>query len=445
MDRVHSHRNVNRCLISLFGTASLFLAAGLWGCEEKKAPPPPPPPEVYAAKPETRLAQDFDDFTGQIEAVASVDLRARVTGQVTERPFVQGSVVHQGDVLFRIDDKPFKAELARAEGQVEQVKAQLRLTELQYERAKQLIGSKAISQQDYDQREQDVAVAKANVSTAEASAVTARLNVEYCTVVAPLTGRTSRGNVDPGNMVDGGKGDGTLLTNISQVAPVYCYFDVDERSFVEFSGDVGSNRTFDPLKDQGKLPVLVGLTGQSDYPFKGSVDFIDNKLDRSTGTIRVRAIFANEAERLLPGMFARVRVPKGPAKQTLVIPELALNKDQGQTFVMVIVQVKNKNEKGEEVPGTHDTPAYRPVTIGRTENGLVAVKAGVGPDDRIVVAGLLQALQSMGRQLPVTVTEATASAATQPGFPQVAPAAPPPTRGGAPATQPDEKSAASSK
>jgi membrane fusion protein, multidrug efflux system len=408
-------------------TASILLCAtvaGLTGCEKPPAPPAPPPPEVYVAKPESRVLQDYDDFTGQIEAVASVDLRARVTGQVTERPFTQGAIVRQGDVLYRIDDKPFKAELARAQGLVNQAKAQLKLTEVLFERAKSLIDTKAISQQDYDQREQDVAVARASVSTAEAAAETARLNVEYTTVVAPLTGRASKAMVDPGNMVDGGKGDGTLLTNISQLAPVYCYFDVDERSFVQFFGRVGAGRAFDPLTDIGRLPVAVGLTGAIDYPFKGSVDFVDNKVDRTTGTIRVRAILENADGRLLPGMFARVRVPKGDAKPTLVIPELALNKDQGQTFVMVLGKARHKNDKGEEVGEPYDTPTYRPVVPGRSEDGLVAVAGGVGPEDRIVVSGLLQALQSMGRHAEVKAIDATTTAATRPGFPQP-PAAPP--------------------
>lgn len=362
-----------RILDSLLLMGLALLAAG---CNH--APPQMPAlktPEVDVAMPIYREVIDHEDFTGQTEAVMTIDIRARVTGYLKSVNFKHGAEVKKGDLLFEIDPPHYKAEHARAEGVVAQAQARLNRLKLDHARAERLFPSNTITKEQFDLVSGDLAEAEANLAAAKASLKLASVALGYCTINAPIDGRLSRPNIDPGNLV---KADDTSLslTRIVAQDPMWVYFDLDERTMLRLRRLSAGAKATDE-----KIPVLIGLADEEGYPHEGALDFRDNRLDPNTGTLRVRGVFPNADRFLTPGMFVRVRLPIGKPQQALLVPEQAVGTDQGQKFVYI---VDNK-----------DQITYRRVQVGKLYEGLRVISEGISPGERIVVTGVQRVMPGM--------------------------------------------------
>jgi RND family efflux transporter MFP subunit len=354
----------------------LALAIGLAGCAraplEATAPAPVP---VTVSYPVERDVTDHADFTGRTAAVDSVEVRARVSGYLDKVNFKEGAMVQKDDKLFEIDLRPYRAELERAKGAVAQFDARVRRLERDYHRVKNLIVRRAVGQEEYDRYEGDYREAVANLDVAKANRDLAALNVEYASVLAPVTGRVSRYMVTVGNLIQSGdQNGGTLLTTIVSVDPMYAYFDVDERTVLRIrqlirEGKAKSDR-------EVEWPVSLGLATEEGFPHRGTINFEDNQVNPKTGTLRVRGVFRNQDEALSPGFFARVRVPIGQAHPALLVTDRALDTDQGEKVLYVV------NEKNEVVS--------RPVRLGALHDGLREITDGLKPGERVLVNGLQQ-------------------------------------------------------
>ncbi|NLU20979.1 MAG: efflux RND transporter periplasmic adaptor subunit [Phycisphaerae bacterium] len=378
--------------------ALALLAAGVGAGCQQQAPtiPPPPPPAVSVARPVEREVIDYDVYTGRLASPESVDVHARVSGFIEQAPFTEGTIVKQGDLLFVIDVRPFQAELNRAEAELARARAQQRFAIDDLRRLERLLGEQAAAELEILQARRDTEQANAAVAAAEAAVEAARLNVEWCRVTAPITGRVGRKLVTPGNLITGGQSQATLLTTIESVDPMYCYVDVDERSVRKYQEIVRSGAR--PSAREVPLPVQLALVDEDDFHHQGYINFIDNKLDPGTGTIQVRGEFPNPTGVLLPGFFARLRIPgRGPYKATLV-PEEAIGTNLAQQYVLVV--------------DAQQVVRLRPVKTGETFYGLRSVE-GVSPDDRIIVKGLVQARPG-SKVRPEEVSIAVAQALTQP-------------------------------
>lgn len=373
----------------------IVLVAVTWlpaGCDRKNEYAPPPPPQVTVSNPIQKNVTEYADFNGLTEAVNYVEVRARVEGYLESINFIQGSRVKQGDLLFVIDPKPYqakldeaKAELARRRAELKQAEATLRRKELAYK-------ANAVSEVEVIQSRADRDVAKAAIQAALAAIETARLNLSYTRIHAPISGRVGRELVDEGNLV--GASERTLLTTIVQDDPIYVYFNLNERDLLHYQEL--SSRGNSLTNQKGKNPMYLGLSTQQDYPFEGRIDFVDNRVDPSTGTIQVRGVFENSDHQLWPGLFARIRVPVGTYENALLVPDLAVGTDQRGDFVLVV----NAADKVE----------YRYVKRGPVERGMRVIETGVTLDDRIIVEGLQRARPGM--TVTAVPTAAGESAAT---------------------------------
>jgi multidrug efflux system membrane fusion protein len=312
----------------------------------------------------------WDEFSGRLEAVERVEVRSRVAGAIQEIHFREGALVKQGDLLILIDPSLYAAEVARAEGQVAAAKARLVLTKSDFERGQQLSDSRTISQRDFDGRVNAYSEAEANLKAAEATLETAKLNLGYTEVRAPVAGRVGKLEITVGNLIAAGPGTPVLTTLVS-VNPIYASFNADEQVVT---------RALRTLADQsapseiGRIPVQMG-TGMSDgTPYKGHMQLIDNQVDARSGTVRVRAVFDNADGRLMPGQFARLLMGQPKAEPTLLISERAVGTDQNKKFVMVV----DKDSKAE----------YREVALGVSIDGMRVVTGGLHAGERVVVKGL---------------------------------------------------------
>jgi RND family efflux transporter MFP subunit len=342
------------------------------GCGQTAAAPAaqaPPTPEVDVAMPVYQEITDHEDFTGQTEAVKTIDIRARVTGYLKTVHFRHGAEVQKGDPLFDVDPPYYEAEHARAEGVVAQAEARLKRLKLDYARAEQLHPKGTITKEAFDLVSGDLAEAEANLKTAKALLKIASVNLGYCSIKAPIDGRLSRPNIDPGNLV---KADDTMLTRIVAQDPMWVYFDIDERTMLRLRRLVRSGAT--EAVGVSKLPVFVGLADEDGYPHEGILNFEDNRLDPSTGTLRVRGEFNNANRLFTPGLFVRVRLPIGLPYQALLVPEQSVGTDQGQKFIYVV------DDK--------DEVSYRRVKVGKLEGGLRVIAEGISPGERVVTTGV---------------------------------------------------------
>lgn len=434
---------------------SLLFAAP--GCGHAPPPlPPSGPPQVEVSLPVHQEIRDYEDFSGQTESVASIDVRARVTGYLSKVNFEHGAEVKKGDILFEVDPPYYEAELARAEGGVAQAESRLNRLKADYDRTVSLHKQGVITEAQFDLATSDVTEAEGTLKSARALLKIAQVNFGYTKVKAPVSGRVSRPFIDPGNLV---KADDTILTRVVAQDPMWVYFDLDERTMLrlrrldikdEAEAEAGRNvittahaaapgvlDTEDPDaqphadaepgnvspdnsapeashgddaaadkpamesdvqangahsdvahsqaagQSSGSTPsaasvesteVLMGLADERGYTRRGELDFEDNRIDPSTGTLRVRAVFSNTDRLLSPGLFVRIRIPVGDPYRALLVPEGALGTDQGQRFVYVV------NDKNEV--------AYRRVTVGKLHEGLRVISAGLEPNERVVVTGL---------------------------------------------------------
>jgi membrane fusion protein, multidrug efflux system len=342
----------------------LMLAAS---CKPPKTQAPPTP-KVTVAQPHPETVTNWDEYPGHLEAVETVELRSRVAGYLDSIHFKDGAEVKAGDLLFVIDPRPFRAELDRAQALYQQAATRLELTRKDLQRAEALRGTKAISEEEYDTRRNDMRLAEGALAAAEASQAVAQLNVDYTQVKAPISGRIGRRLLTAGNYIQlqGSGGSATLLATVVSQDPIYCYFDVQEESYLQYCRSADA---------PGGIPCEVGLVNEPGFPHQGHIDFVDNQVDPRTGTIRLRAVFSNPDRALVPGFFARVRVLAGEAVQCLLIPDVAVGSDQGRKFVFVV--------NGE------NTVETRPIQIGRQYGAMRAVLEGLKAEDRVVVNGLM--------------------------------------------------------
>ena len=361
-------------LLFLIIAAPAFL---LVGCEGQQ-PQAPPPPNVTVSKPVIEEVMEWDEYTGRLEAVDTVDVRARVSGYLESIHFKDGQTVKKGDLLFVIDPRPYQAELDRARAELRLAQARLSLAENDLKRAKHLLSARAISEEEADTRASDEQVAQATVEQAQADVNAAELNVEFTQVRAPISGLISRKNVTEGNLINGGTG-GTLLTTIVSLDPIYCYFEADEQSYLRYTNL--EQEGMKPDSRTGENPAYMELSNETGYPHKGYIDFIDNRLDPNTGTIRGRGVFPNPDNTLTPGLFARMKIAGSGQYKALPVPDEAVGSDQSQKFVLVV--------------DPEGTVEYRQVTLGPRVNGLRVIRQGVGPEDRIIVNGLQRAMPGM--------------------------------------------------
>src|SRR5712672_359017 len=354
----------------------VLLAVTLSGCGDK--PPPQAaagPPPVTVAQPTKRTVTDWDEFTGRFEAVEEVQVRARVGGFVTSVEFRDGAIVRAGDLLYVIDARPFEAVAEQAEGQLSDARAKAELAKRELDRGLNLVQTSAVSEQVVDQRRQALQAAHAAEMQAEGALKAAKLNIEFTHVMAPITGRVSRHLVSVGNLVQGSEGNATLLTSIVTLDPINIYFDVDEATYLKntklwFEGRRPSSR-------DTPNPVQVTLTGETKPSHEGKMDFIDNRLDISTGTLRSRAVIPNKDLSILPGQFGRVRLIGSSPYDALLLPGTAIATDQSRKIVFV---VKDDN-----------TVEAKPVTLGPLDEGLRVIRDGLKAEDRVIVDGLQRA------------------------------------------------------
>jgi len=326
----------------------LLCCPAIVGCGSSQAQPGTSqvPPEVLIGFPVTREVTDYVDFPGRTEAVNSIEVRARVTGYLDKVYFEEGADVKQGDLLFEIDPRPYKADLARAEGNIVQSEGRLRRLEADYQRAANLLPQRAMGREDFDRIAGDRTEAMGALAVAKANRDMAELNLGFTKVRAPLSGRISRRYIDPGNLV---KADDTILTTIVSLDPIYAYFDADERTTLQLQRLIRQGKI--KWSPGARLPVLMGLADEEGFPKQGTINFADNRVDADTGTWRLRGLFDNHDRALSPGLFVRMRAPIGEAYRAILVSEEALGTDQGQKFVYVV----NAKDKVE----------YRRVQVGR--------------------------------------------------------------------------------
>lgn len=353
------------------GAAVFLLAAG---CEEA-TPPPPAPPSVVVAQPLMQRVTDWDDYTGRFEAVENVEIRPRVSGAVESIHFQDGQKVDKGQLLFVIDPRPYAAQLARAQAELAGARAVLANANAEHERANSLVAQKLISQSQADLAAAQQQQAAASLAAAEAAVTTSQLNHSYTRITAPISGRASWRRLAPGNLV---VADTTLLTTLVSEDPIRFVFDAPESALLRYRRESAAART---------MPVDIRLQDETGYRWKGKVDFVDNALDRSSGTIRVRAVLENPDGFLSPGMFGQMRLFASPPFDALLLPDEAIVTDQTRQVVYVV-----------DAQGTVSQRIVRP---GRLIEGLRVVREGLSAQDRVVISGVQRARP--GRK--VTATE----------------------------------------
>jgi RND family efflux transporter MFP subunit len=382
--RQRRQQRIRRGISRLRGTARISgwitisaLAAILTGCGEKPKAQPPPPPKVTVAQPSHQTVTDYLELTGNTQAVYTVQLVARVAGYLEQVLFQDGQLVKKGQPLFVIQRNTYEDNLRRAEASIAQYRAQLQYAESQFDRYSSLIRDNAIAQADVDNWRYQRDLAQANLRSAETQRDLAKLDLDYTQVTAPFDGRMDRRQVDPGNLV--GSGGSTVLASINQIDPIYVYFNISDQ-------DLARLRKRTPAipgsSDSRKWPLQAGLPGEDGYPHEGRLDFAAISLTTTTGTLLMRGILPNGDGRILPGLYARVRVPL-ERKAAFLVPEVAIGHDQQGSYVFVV------NEK--------NVVERRSVKTGPTVDALRAIDDGLTGKEWVVVNGLLKA--GPGRQV----------------------------------------------
>jgi RND family efflux transporter MFP subunit len=371
-------RNFLRSFLPLIVSATVFaVAAGCHrGPEQKHSLPPP---SVTVAPVEQKQIVEWDEFTGRIEPIEAVEVRPRVSGYIQEVKFQSGQLVKKGDVLFLIDPRWHQAEFDRRHADAEQARVRLENAKREAERATQLLANKAISTEEADTRQSRYQEAKAALLSAEAARDSAMLDLDYTQVRSPIDGRVSRALLTEGNYVSGIAGAATMLTTIVSVDPVYVYADIDENSLLRFN-ELAHARKLETNGD-GRIPVQLQLADEPEFPHTGFIESFDNRLNADTGSILLRAVFPNSDGRIVPGLFARIRVPLSERHPALLVDERAIGTDQAQKFVLRLTST--------------NTVEYLPVQLGPMVDGKRIVRSGLEGDERIVVNGLARVRPGM--------------------------------------------------
>ncbi|UEP50561.1 efflux RND transporter periplasmic adaptor subunit [Burkholderia ambifaria] len=378
---------------SPLGAACALLLA-LSGCHDGKGESSAHPlPEVGVTTVAPRTIRLADEFNGRVEAVDAVELRPRVSGYLQRVAYKEGDLVAQGAVLFQIDPRPYRIALDRANAQQQRARAAASLASVQLKRVQTLIDAHATSQEELDNARASAEQARADLQAADAAVADAKLNLGFTDVRAPIAGRVGRAVATAGNLA---RADDTLLTTVVSQDPVYVYFDCDEQSYLRYNA-----RRADPKhRAIGADPVRVGLANETGFPHAGTVDFLDNRLDPQTGTIRARVRLSNADHMFTPGLYARVQLVSGRAEDALLVDDKAVLTDQDRKYVYVI--------------GAGDKALRRDVTIGRELDGERIVEKGLQSGDRVVVDGV-QRIYYPGAQVKPNALPARADAGTGPG------------------------------
>jgi membrane fusion protein, multidrug efflux system len=351
----------------------LMLSACGPGAAPTAAPGPPPAPIVTVAHPIAKDVVEWDEYTGRLAAVETVEVRPRVSGYITQVNFKDGAKVKKGDLLYVIDPRPYLAERDRTAGEAERARSQLEQARNELTRAEGLVKSHFISEEAYDTRSKGLRQAEATLRSAQAALEEAKLNVEFTQVRAPINGRISRTLRTTGNLVNGGSsGEATLLTTIVSTDPIYAYIDADEQSVLKYRrlAREGLRET----ARAGPIPMELELADEKNFPHKGLTDFVEPRLDPTTGTIRVRGVFSNDNDLLSPGFFARVRVHGSGTYPALLISDVAIGQDQEKKFVLLV--------------NSDNTVEYRVVKPGPVIEGLRVIKEGLKSGEWVIVNGL---------------------------------------------------------
>jgi membrane fusion protein, multidrug efflux system len=356
-------------VLALLSTA-LVVAMALAGCGSDAAASgeagAPPPPQVSVAPVLAKEVRLWDEFTGRVSAVETVELRPRVSGYVQRVAFEEGQEVDKGDLLFVIDPRPYRAALDQALADLERAKSEARLAKSQDARAESLVAAKAISREEFETRRAATAQGDAGVRAAEAAVAAARLDLQFTEVRSPIPGRAGRAMVTTGNLA---QADSTLLTTVVSLDPVHVYFETDEQAFLRYS-----QLSRDGTRARSENAVRVGLANEDGHPHAGVVDFIDNQVDPDTVSIRPRAVLPNRDRVFTPGLFARVQLEGGAAARALLVDDRAVLTDQDRKYVYVL--------------GEGDTAVRRDIVTGRMVDGLRVVQSGLEPKDRVIVHGV---------------------------------------------------------
>ena len=351
---------------------AVLLSVMLVGCDEGVAQNAvPQAPAVSAADVVVKSISQWDSFNGRIEAVESVQLRPRVSGYIDKVNYTDGQEVKKGEVLFTIDDRTYRAALEQSQATLARAKTQASLAQSEASRTDKLINTNLVSREEWEQRRSAAAQAQADIRAAQAAVDAAQLNLDFTKVTAPIDGRASRALITSGNLVTAGDSASVLTTLVSQKT-VYVYFDVDESTYLHYQNLARSGQG--ASSNHLALPVEIGLVGEDGYPHQGKVDFLDNQLTPSTGTIRMRAILDNAQRQFTPGLFARVRLPGSAEFKATLIDDKAVLTDQDRKYVYIV----DKEGKAQR----------RDITPGRLAAGLRIVQKGLNPGDKVIVDGL---------------------------------------------------------
>lgn len=361
------------------GSAALLLVVAVMvaaGCQRATAPPPSPPPAVTVSQPLEREVIRWNDYSAYLASPETVDVKARVSGLIEEAPFREGALIHKGDLLFKIDPRPFQADLDNKKATVAQAKATVDQTRAQYQRDLTLSRLQVISTQEYDNAKAAYEQAVASLNAAEAALETSRLNLEWTDVRAPISGRISRIDVTVGNLVNGGSGQGTtILTTIVSIDPLYTYINVPQSIALRYQQL--ALETKERNVAGAKVPCFLKLEDETQYDHQGVIDFIDNQVDVNTGTVQMRCVVPNPTALLIPGLFAVTRIPASGRYRALLVPDSALNADQNERYLLIV--------------GPNDIVERRPVTRGALFGNLRAIDQGLKPGEKVIVSGLQMA------------------------------------------------------
>lgn len=374
----------------LLALGAALVGIGLTGCGGGSAGAAPPAPSVRTVAVVDKEVVDWDTFTGRFEAIDSVKLRPRVSGYIEQVAFTEGKTVAKGEVLFVIDQRPYRVQLEKAQSELRRAQAQVQLSEKELQRTEQLLAARAVSQEEYDQRASQRNQLLADQQAARAAVDAAQLDMEFTRVVSPIDGRVSRAEFTVGNYVTAGE---SMLTSVVSLDPIYVYFEGDEQTYLKYA-DLAKRGERPSSRDVAN-PVFIGLANEDDFPHAGRMNFVDNALNAETGTIRVRAVVDNPDHTYVPGMLARVRLQGSGKYNAALVPDEAVATDQSRKYVMVV--------------NAQNVAEYRPVELGGVFENQRIVRSGLKAGERIVSGGLQRVRPGMTVAPQDAATDKTAA------------------------------------